>query len=280
VALWKELDADYAGWETDSSRSVRFAFHNHDVEKLFFVTVSLPSGTIDDFDGAIPNDIAPQGLIGRRLQTDSEAGTGYEVKDVSEQPRTDGELGLTVKYEVFWTGQIPAVGGDICEVRLASPTGQSSSRETAAMAPISDGSRDGFTEVEMDLPSEVGAVEPHVNCELWRGAGLVEDGPTRLTDNQPSRQMEPPSDPTTAWVIGEVEWQGAEFPTVWDCTARVFDEEGQLLGESAGRVYHNPEVAPSGDFEVAVTVDTRTDPEAGDSSQFDCKQVSPELSPG
>ena len=240
--------------------------------------VSLTSASnprILDFQG-IP-DLVRKGIrVGKLLpEVENQREGQYEVGAARYVPNSqDG--GVALEFEVFWTGDIPEVGGDFCGTSYDGTSDSAAVREVETPAPLAEAARDAVVYVESSELSDF-AGPPSAGCDHWRGPGLVATGPPAFVQERQSGGTREPYGDETGWVTRTMEWQGRPFvSSVWLCNASVRDDAGRVTGEGTTSVVGE---SLSFDSEIVVDVPVRIHPDSpARDPRLRCDLVHPENS--
>jgi hypothetical protein len=145
---------------------------------------------------------------------------------------------------------------------------------------LNEAARDGDSWVEMftaeeshDLP--ISGMTPQVDCRRWVGPGFV--APPRAAvhfDRPPPGRAYGTGE---AWVAGELEWRGEEFPGTWLCTAQALNGSGDVIGSGSAVVTRNYVIRQEEDsVPVEIGIDLSANRGRVDRGGYDCEMVDPE----
>lgn len=272
VEVWRSSDADYVGVSrVDDSLALHFKTSGGNGFDVVLVGTTL---ALQKIQGNYPRGLTLD-LAAVQSSDQGEALKANEIDDVHIAPREDTEPGVAVAWDNFYTEDVPGIAGEVCHVILKDPAGQEVVNEIAYVdAPLNEAARDSYFFIELSLPPDVVNPRPEVECQTWRGPGFHAVGASRFTTASPANGR---SEAGRGWVVQRLEWQGPEFPTVWECRARVENGAGQEIAEGQGRLYRNPVSDSAPSVEVAIPVELRGQPREAARSTVSCDVIQSEL---
>lgn len=141
----------------------------------------------------------------------------------------EGDLGA-VEFSIFWPSDAPTSRASVCSVRVRSRDGAIVQRVVPVQGPLADSSRGAIVDVELEGELDAASL-PDVTCVPWEGKGLVSTSTPTLSRQAPVANAPSPFGPNTAYLSGQLSWQGPPNVGLFKCYARVDDGRGNVIAE-------------------------------------------------